>query len=78
MSLKTLSVDTSVLPTHVLSFYDDIFYRMVEKIVGLAEAKLLEIQGIRGVYSFLKTEDVFGILSIPCSALKDIKKISLS
>jgi len=74
MPSVVIVVDTSVLPTDALSFYDDNFYRLVEKIAGLAEAKLLEVQGIRGVYSFLNTEDVFDILSISCSALKEIRK----
>ncbi|CAF3801538.1 unnamed protein product, partial [Rotaria sp. Silwood1] len=46
---------------------------MVEKIAGSIEAKLLETQDVRSVYFFLNTEDVFDILSIPCSPLKDIK-----
>lgn len=74
MPLQPLSVDISVLPNDVLSFYDDTFYRMVAIIAGPTEAKLLEAQGIRSVYSFLNTEDVFDILSISCTALKDIKK----
>lgn len=75
MPFQILSVDTSVLPTDVLSLYDDRFYQMVEIIAGPLEAKLLEIQGIRSVYSFLNTEDVFDILSIKCSALNNIKKL---
>jgi hypothetical protein len=75
MSVQIVSVDTSVLPIDVLSLYDDSFYRIVEQIAGLGEAKLLEVQGIRGVYSFLNTPDVFEILSIPCAALKNIKKL---
>ncbi|CAF3211980.1 unnamed protein product [Rotaria sp. Silwood2] len=75
MSFKKLLLDTSLLPNDALTFYDDAFYQIVEKIAGLTEAKLLEIQGIRSVYSFLNTEDVFDILSMPCSALKDIKKV---
>ena len=74
MSAQTLFVDTSILPADVLSFYDDAFYRMVERIAGLGEAKLLEIQGIRSVYSFLNTEDVFQILSVQCAVLKEVKK----
>ncbi|CAF4497792.1 unnamed protein product, partial [Rotaria socialis] len=46
---------------------------MVERVAGSAEAKLLAAQGIRSLYSFLNTEDVFEILSISCSALNDIK-----
>ena len=52
MSQKTFSIDTSVLPVDALSFYDDKFYKMVEVVAGTAEAKLLEVQGIRSVYSF--------------------------
>ncbi|CAF1203412.1 unnamed protein product [Rotaria sordida] len=74
MPFEILSVDTSVLPTDVLSLYDDSFYRLVEIIAGPAEANLLESQGIRSVYSFLNTEDVFHVLSIQCSALNNIKK----
>ncbi|CAF3458826.1 unnamed protein product [Rotaria socialis] len=74
MSSQNLILDTSILPTDILSFSDDHFYRVVEKIAGSAEAKLLEVQGIRSVYSFLHTEDVFSILSLSCSALRDIKR----
>ncbi|CAF2091379.1 unnamed protein product [Rotaria magnacalcarata] len=48
---------------------------MVERVAGSAEAKLLAAQGIRSVYSFLNTEDVFEILSISCSTLNDIKRL---
>jgi hypothetical protein len=74
MPSKMLSFDTSVLPKDVLSFYDDNFYLVAQQIAGAAEAKLLEIQGIRSVYSFLNTDDVFDILSISCSALSSIRK----
>ncbi|CAF3360582.1 unnamed protein product [Rotaria socialis] len=73
MAIKNLLFDTTILPTEVLSFYDDKFFNMVERVAGSAEAKLLAAQGIRSLYSFLNTEDVFEILSISCSALNDIK-----
>ena len=66
--------DTSVLPPDALFFCDDDFYDLVAKVAGTIEAKLLEIQGVRSVYSFLCTEDVFEILTISCSALNIIKK----
>ena len=66
-------MDTSVLPNDILSFHDNSFYLIVEQIAGSAEAKLLEIQRIRSVYSFLHTEDVFDILSISCSASNDVR-----
>ncbi|CAF2900819.1 unnamed protein product [Rotaria sp. Silwood2] len=75
MSLQNLSFDTSILPDDILSFCDEDFYKVVEKIAGSAEATLLQIQGIRSVYSFLNIEDVFAVLSISCSALNDIKRL---
>jgi hypothetical protein len=42
---------------------------------GPGEAKLLQAQGIRSVYSFLSTEDVFAILSIPCQALRNARSM---
>ena len=74
MPTHTLSVDTSVLPVGVLSLYDIQFYDLVERIAGVAEATLLEIQGIRSVYSFLNTDVVFEILSVPCAALNNVRK----
>ena len=75
MPTHTLSVDTSVLPTGVLSIYDVQFYDLVERIAGVAVATLLEIQGIRSVYSFLNTDDVFEILSVPCATLNHVRKL---
>ena len=75
MPVQNLLLDTSVLPTDALFFYDDDFYQVVGKIAGLDEAKLLKAQGVRSVYSFLNMENVFDILSISCSALNDIKKL---
>ncbi|CAF4164941.1 unnamed protein product [Rotaria sordida] len=66
---------TSVLPDNVLSLVDDAFCKMVEVVAGPAEAQLLEFQGVRGVYSFLNTDDVFGILALKCSTLTNIKKL---
>ena len=75
MSSQTLIFDTSFLPHDLLSYSDDLFFRVVKKTAGVGEAKLLEAQGIRSVYSFFNTADVFEILLIPCTALKDIKKL---
>lgn len=75
MPFQIFSVDTSVLPDNVLSLVDDAFYKMVEVVAAPVEAKLLEVQGIRGVYSFLNTEDVFDILTLKCSTLINIKKL---
>ena len=42
---------------------------------GPGEAKLLQAQGIRSVYSLLSAEDVFAILSIPCQALRNARSM---
>lgn len=76
MFRKIWSVDTSVLPADALFLYDDRFYQMVQRIAGESEAMLLEIQGIRSVYSFLNTNDVFDVLSIQCSALANLKRLT--
>lgn len=73
MPSSIIPVDISVLPIDVLSFRDKSFYELVAKIVDLDIAKLLEIQGIRSVYSFLHTDDVFDILSKSCPILKDVQ-----
>lgn len=73
MSIQLTSLDTSILPIDVLSFYDKHFYDLVAKIVGAGVAKLFEIQGIRSVYSFLNIVDVFAILELSCPALEDIR-----
>mgnify|MGYP001055041961 CR=1 FL=1 len=73
MSVQLTSLDTSTLPIDVLNFYDKPFYDLVAKIVGVGAAKLLEVQGIRSVYSFLNTIDVFEVLNLSCPALKDIR-----
>jgi hypothetical protein len=74
MPFQIFSVDTSILPDNVLNLVDDAFYKVVEVVAGPIEAKLLEIQGIRSVYSFLNTDDTFGILTFKCSTLSNIKK----
>ncbi|CAF1306431.1 unnamed protein product [Adineta steineri] len=75
MPSSTLVFNTSILPTDALSFYDDNFYQLVEKIAGPGEAKLLEVQGIRSVYSFFNIENVFNILSFSCSAIQEMRKL---
>jgi hypothetical protein len=58
------ALDTSILPLDALSFYDNSFYDLVKNIAGTIEAELLEFQGIRSVYSFLHTDDIFEILTL--------------
>jgi hypothetical protein len=49
MAIKNLLFDTSILPTEVLSFYDDKFFNMFETVAESAEATLLAAQVIRSV-----------------------------
>ncbi|CAF4944314.1 unnamed protein product, partial [Rotaria socialis] len=53
-----LNVDITVLPSDVLSLFDEPFYELVHKLAGPVEAKLLEVQGIRSAYSLIHTEDI--------------------
>ncbi|CAM4987603.1 unnamed protein product, partial [Rotaria socialis] len=39
-----LNVDITVLPSDVLSLFDEPFYELVHKLAGPVEAKLLEVQ----------------------------------
>ena len=73
MPLQTFLLDTSVLPIDVLSFYDGNLYQIFEKIAGLAEVKLLSVEGIRSFLLFLNTEDILEILSLPCAALQEVE-----
>ena len=72
MSPLMLPMDITVLPADVLSLNDGPFYELVTKLSGPMEAKFLEIQGIRSVYSLINSEDVFDILKYECKALEDI------
>ncbi|CAF0970261.1 unnamed protein product [Adineta steineri] len=67
-----LNMDITVLPPDVLSLYDEPFYELVRKLAGSVEAKLLQVQGVRGAYSLIHIEDVFDILKYKCKELDEI------
>ena len=75
MPSNVLHFDTSVLPIDALTLCDDVFYELFGIMAGPGEAKLLQAQGIRSFYSFLSTEDVLAILSIPCQALRNARSM---
>ncbi|CAF3469679.1 unnamed protein product [Rotaria socialis] len=74
MPPSTLNVNITVLPSGVLSLFDEPFYELVRKLAGPVKAKLLEVQGIRSAYSLIHTEDIFDILKYACKALDEIKR----
>jgi hypothetical protein len=66
-------MDITVLPPDVLSLCDEPFYKLVSKLAGPVEAKLLEVQGVRSAYSLMHMEDIFDVLKYQCKALDEIK-----
>ncbi|CAF4520686.1 unnamed protein product, partial [Rotaria magnacalcarata] len=50
-------IDTSVLPSNIMSLRDDNFIDFVKEEAGHAVAALLELQGINSVKSLLMTDD---------------------
>lgn len=66
-------IDTSVLPSNVMSLRDDDFIDFVKEEVGHAAAALLELQGINSVRSLLMTDDVYSIMNIKSKSLEAFK-----
>ena len=58
----------------VVHAWSSCFRDGTRRVAGPGEAELLRAQGIRSVYSFLSTDDVFAILSIPCQAWRGVRK----
>jgi hypothetical protein len=69
-----LLIDTSVLPSNVMSLRDDKFIDFVKEEVGAAAAALLEVQGINCVKSLLMTSDVYSIMDVKSKSLDGFKK----
>ena len=67
-------IDTSVLPSNVMSLRDDKFIDFVKEEVGDAAAALLEIQGINCVKSLLMTANVYSIMDVKSKSLDGLKK----
>ncbi|CAF4612287.1 unnamed protein product [Didymodactylos carnosus] len=75
MPLKTVPVDTSILPEDVLSYSDDKFFDLVRMLAGNDEGELLEVQATHSVQSLLHSAtDPFDILELDCPALQPIKQ----
>nr|ACD54738.1 unknown [Adineta vaga] len=74
MAPSTMNLDITILPPDVLSLCDEPFYELVSKLAGPVEAKLLQVQGVRSVYSLLFIDDIFDILKYQCKELDEIKK----
>jgi hypothetical protein len=66
-------IDTSVLPSNVMSLRDDDFIGFVKEEAGHAAAALLEIQGINCVKSLLMTDNVYAIMDLKSKSLDGFK-----
>ncbi|CAF2131983.1 unnamed protein product [Rotaria magnacalcarata] len=75
MSMFQLDVliDTSVLPSNVMSLRDDKFIDFVQAEAGGGAAALLEIQGINCVKSLLMTSNVYSIMDLKSKSLDGFK-----
>ena len=67
-------IDTSVLPSNVMSLRDENFIDFVREEAGHGAAALFEIQGINSVKSLLMTTDVYGIMNVNSKSLDTFKK----
>jgi len=66
-------IDTSVLPSNVMSLRDDQFIDFVKAEAGDGVAAVLEIQGINCVKSLLKTSNVYSIMEVKSKSLDGFK-----
>ncbi|CAF1316605.1 unnamed protein product [Rotaria sordida] len=66
-------IDTSVLPSNIMSLRDDNFIDFVKEEAGHAAAALLELQGINSVKSLLMTDDVYSIMNVKSKSLDAFK-----
>jgi hypothetical protein len=66
-------IDTSVLPSNVMSLRDDKFIDFVKAEAGDGVAALLEIQGINCVKSLLMTSNVYSIMDVKSKSLDGFK-----
>jgi hypothetical protein len=69
-----LLIDTSVLPSNVMSLRDDEFLYFVRKEASDAAAHLLEIQNINCAKSLLMTDNVYSIMDVKSKNLDGFKK----
>ena len=66
-------IDTSLLPSNVMSLRDDAFIDFVKAEAGDGAAALLEIQGINSVKSLLMTSNVYSIMDLNSKSLDGFK-----
>ena len=67
-------IDTSVLPSNIMSLRDDKFIDFVKEEAGDAAAALLEVQGINCVKSLLMTTDIYAIMNLNSKSLDGFKR----
>src|ERR1700730_18947370 len=73
MATSKRRINTSMLPSDILSYTDTEFYDVAKQIVGENATELLKIQEIRSAHSLMLIPDVFAILDINCAELEPLK-----
>jgi hypothetical protein len=68
-----LLIDTSVLPSNIMSLRDDKFIDFIKAEAGDGAAALLGIQGINSVKSLLMTSNVYSIMDVKSKSLDGFK-----
>ncbi|UJR16065.1 hypothetical protein I4U23_002978 [Adineta vaga] len=66
-------IDTSVLPTSILSLKDDDFYLIVKHLTGEPVVELIRIQAINHVRVFLRVPDILDVINIKSSQLNHVR-----
>ncbi|CAF1488624.1 unnamed protein product [Adineta steineri] len=66
-------IDTSVLPSNIMSLRDNNFIDFVQEEASHAAAALFELQGINSVKSLLMIDDVYSIMKVKSKSLDEFK-----
>ena len=68
-----MNVDTTILPDDVLLYINKEFYDLVEKLTSPNEAKILEIQQINSIHSFLLIKDLLEFINYDNADVQEIR-----
>lgn len=68
-----MNVDTSILPDNVLSYIDKQFYDLVQELTSPNEAKILKIQLINSINSFVLTKNLLEFINFDNADVQELK-----
>lgn len=72
-SINKYWTDISVLPSNILSLQNYDFFKIVENLAGDIVAKLLRIQSIRNVRTFMLVPDILAVFKINSFEIEQVK-----